>query len=74
MAPPRALSSHPIPCPFCCLSFHNTPNLARHVQTSRKNEIRCAAAAAAAAIMSQSFERGPMAAMASTPGPPLLND
>jgi len=73
MAPPRAMSAYPIACPFCCMSFRKTPNLARHVQTSHKNESRCAAAAAAAAATSQSFERGSMAAMASAPGPALLD-
>jgi len=62
-----------IPCPFCCLSFAKTINLARHVQTSHKNESRCAAAAAAASVTSQSFTRDSMAAMASAPGPPLLD-
>jgi len=73
MAPPRAVSAYPIACPFCCLSFRKTPNLARHVQTSHKNESRCAAAAAAAAAISQSFERGSVAAMAGAPGPALLD-
>jgi len=73
MAPPRAVSAYPIACPFCCLSFRKTPNLARHVQTSHKNESRCAAAAAAATAISQSFERGSVAAMASAPGPALLD-
>jgi len=73
MAPPRAVSARSIACPFCCMSFRKTPNLARHVQTSHKNESRCAAAAAAAAAISHSFEHGSMSAMASTPGPPLLD-
>jgi len=72
MAPPRVVSAHVIPCPFCCMSFGNTPNLARHVQTSHKNESRCAAAAAAADAMSHSFERVSLAAIASAPGPALL--
>jgi len=72
MAPPRAVSALLIPCPFCCLSFRKQPNLARHVQTSHRNESRCAAAAAASVAMSQSFVRGSLAAMASAPGPALL--
>jgi len=72
MAPPRAVSALLIPCPFCCLSFRNQPNLARHVQTSHRNESRCAAAAATSMAMSQSFVRGSLAAMASAPGPALL--
>ena len=72
MAPPTAATARLIPCPFCCLSFRHMPNLARHVQTSHRNESRCAAAAAASAVMSQSFVRGSLAAMASAPGPALL--
>ena len=74
MAPPRAASIYSIAGSSCCMSFRRTPNLARHAQTSHKNESRCAAAAAAAAAVSHSFKYGSMAAMASASGPPLLND
>jgi len=74
MAPPRAASIYSIACPFCCMSFRRTSNSARLVQTTHKNESRCAAAAAAAAAVSHSFKYGSMAAMASASGPPLLDD
>jgi len=70
MVPPTAVF---IPCLFCCLSFRHMPNLARHVQTSHRNESRCVAAAVASAAMSQSFVRGPLADMAHVQGPALLN-
>jgi len=72
MAPPRAVSAHTIPCPFCCLTFTRTANLARHVQTSHKGGSRCAAAAAASAAVSSTFSRSSMAALAAEPGPALL--
>lgn len=73
MSPPRTSSAVTIPCPFCCMTFTKTVHLARHVQSSHKNESRCAAAAAASAAMTCAFSRTSLADMAAAPGPPLLD-